>query len=236
MLETPSPSATFTRRVEVHGSATGADGDFVLLASATHPWPGGATSWYYSLTALPVVGRIFVSSIAWPAGTLRLAQATECVFSPNRVPEGYTNLASIGLVLRPSAFHANAVDVAGLYGHTLATAPRYPEIEAPTVVISGDRDTVVDEHIHSTGLARDIDGAELVWVENLGHKPDWIAPELVVAAIENVAGGDNDLQALAREVERRIAGDAYGEGVCSKAKARPPGGQEPVPLSTSGSR
>jgi hypothetical protein len=79
---------------------------------------------------------------------------------------------------------------------------------------------VVDEQIHSTGLARDIKGAELVWVENLGHKPDWIAPELVVAAIENVAGGDNDLQAMAREVERRIAGDAYGEGICSKAKAR----------------
>jgi pimeloyl-ACP methyl ester carboxylesterase len=127
----------------------------VLLASATHPWPGGATSWYYSLTAIPVVGRIFASSIAWPAGTLRMAQATECVFSPNKVPDGYTDLTSIGMVLRPAAFHANAVDVAGLYAHTLATAPRYPGIEAPTVVISGDRDTVVDEQIHSTGLARD---------------------------------------------------------------------------------
>lgn len=197
----------------------------VLLASATHPWPGGATSWYYSLTAIPVVGRIFAASIAWPAGMLRLARATECVFSPNKVPAGYADLASIGLVLRAPAFRANAIDVAGLYGHTLATAPRYREIEAPTVVISGDRDTVVDEEIHSTGLSRDIEGAELVWVENLGHKPDWIAPELVAAAIEKVAGGGNDLQALAREIERRIAGDAYGEGICRKARARQLGGE-----------
>jgi pimeloyl-ACP methyl ester carboxylesterase len=199
----------------------------VLLASATHPWQGGATSWYYSLTAIPVVGHLFAGSFAWPGGRLRLAQATECVFSPNRMPEGYTELASIGLVLRPAAFRANAIDVAGLYRHTLETVPRYAAIKAPTVVVSGDRDTVVDEEIHSIGLARDIEGAELVWVKNLGHKPDWIAPELVVAAIENVAGGSNDLQAMAGEVERRIAGDAYGEGVCSKARAKPLG-EEPV--------
>jgi pimeloyl-ACP methyl ester carboxylesterase len=195
----------------------------VLLASATHPWPGGATSWYYSLTAIPFAGRIFAGSLAWPGGMLSLPRATECVFSPNKVPEDYTGLASIGLVLRPAAFRANAIDVAGLYRHTLATASRYPEIKAPTVVISGDRDTVVDEEIHSTGLARDIEGAELVWVKNLGHKPDWIAPDLVVAAIENVAGGGNDLPALAREVERRIAGDTHGEGICTKAKAGPLG-------------
>ena len=32
----------------------------------------------------------------------------------------------------------------------------------------------------SKGMARDIAQAELVWVENLGHKPDWIAPDLVL--------------------------------------------------------
>ena len=72
-------------------------------------------------------------------------------------------------------------------------------------------------------MRRDIKGAELVWVRNLGHKPDWIAPDLVVAGIENAAGGSNDLQALARDVERRIASDAFGAGVCSKAKALEPG-------------
>jgi hypothetical protein len=73
-----------------------------------------------------------------------------------------------------------------------------------------------DSH-HSVGLAR-----ELVWMRNLGHKPDWIAPDLVVAAIENAAGGSNDLQALARQVEQRIAADAYGIGICAKAKALEP--------------
>jgi pimeloyl-ACP methyl ester carboxylesterase len=37
-------------------------------------------------------------------------------------------------------------------------APRYPEIKAPTVIITGDSDSVVLAHIHSEGLARDIEG------------------------------------------------------------------------------
>ncbi|WP_214469710.1 alpha/beta hydrolase [Mesorhizobium sp. dw_380] len=190
----------------------------VLLAPATHPWPGGATAWYYDLTTIPLIGRLFSETLAYPAGTLRMGDATTCVFSPNKVPDGYGNKAAIPLVLRPSAFRANATDVAGLYRYTLGAAPHYNEITAPTVVISGDRDKVVFAHIHSVGLARDISGAELVWVRNLGHKPDWIAADLVVGAIEKVAGKDIDLEAMARVVEARIAVDAHGVGKCADIK------------------
>lgn len=192
----------------------------VFLAAATHPWPGGATSWYYSLTATPVVGRIFSATLAYAGGVSRMSGATECVFSPNAVPEGYSEAASISLVLRPGAFRANSIDVEGLYRHALAIAPRYTEITAPTVVISGNRDTVVYEEIHSAGLARDIPGAEIVWVDNLGHKPDWIAADLAVAAIGKVAGKPADLQAVARAVEARIANDRFGVGICADEKPR----------------
>jgi len=190
----------------------------VFLAPATHPWPGGATSWYYDLTTVPVIGRLFSETLTYPAGTFQMAEATTCVFSPNKVPDDYLGAAAIPLVLRPSAFRANATDVAGLYRYALGAAPRYKEITAPTVAISGDRDKVVYAHIHSVGLARDIPGAELVWVHNLGHKPDWIAPDLVVGAIGKVAGKNIDLEAMARTVEARIAGDAYGAGKCADIK------------------
>ena len=193
----------------------------VFLSPASHPWPGGATSWYYNLTAMPVLGRLFSETLAYPAGVLRIDDATACVFSPNKVPDDYVAAASIPLVLRPAAFRANAIDVAGLYDYARAAAPRYRDIKAPTVIISGNRDKVVYATIHSIGLARDIAGAELVWVRNLGHKPDWIAAELVVAAIEKAAGADRDLQALAARVEARIAADRYGEGICTKARAAP---------------
>ena len=182
----------------------------VFLSPVSHPWPGGATAWYYRLTAVPVVGRLFSETLAYPAGTLQMDAATTCVFSPNKVPDGYSAAASIPLVLRPAAFRANAIDVAGLYDYVLAAAPRYHDIKAPTVVISGDRDKIVYATVHSVGLARDIPDAELVWVRNLGHKPDWIAPDLVIGAIGKVAGKALDLQAMARSVEARIAGDAQG--------------------------
>ena len=185
----------------------------IFSAAATHRWEGRRTSWYYSLTATPVVGRLFAWTLALPAGWLRLQRAVDGVFAPNATPAGYARDAAIALVLRPAAFHANAVDVEGLYSFTLRAQPRYPGIAAPTVVISGNRDTVVYEEVHSLGLARDIPGAELVWVDNLGHKPDWIAPELIAAAAEKIAGAPRDLQALARRVEARIAADRHGAGV-----------------------
>ncbi len=186
----------------------------LFLSAATHPWPGGKTSWYYHLTAVPMLGWLFSETIANLAGTTRIGPATTCVFAPNAVPEDYLSRTQISLVLRPRAFRANAADVEGLYRFALANAPRYREIAVPTVVISGDADTVVYEEVHSVGLARDIPDAELVWVKNLGHKPDWIAPDLVVAAIEKLGGQPRDLQSLGGDVEARIAGDRFGVGIC----------------------
>lgn len=198
----------------------------VLLSAATHPWPSGETSWYYSLAARPVLGRLFAGTLANPGGNLRIGAASECVFAPNPIPADYVRDASIPLVLRPRTFRANAVDVEGLFRHVTAVAPRYREIAVPTVVVTGDRDTVVYEEIHSVGLARDIAGAELVWVRNLGHKPDWIAPDLVAAAVAKVAGRDVDLAAAARAVEARIAADAAGAHCVDEkpATATPAGG------------
>ena len=115
--------------------------------------------------------------------------ATKCVFAPKcdagelsrRAPRSRWCCVPPRSAPMPSTCR-------GSIAIALDNAQRYREITVPTVVISGDSDTVVYEEIHSTGLARDIPGAELVWVKNLGHKPDWIAPDLIVAAIEKVAG------------------------------------------------
>lgn len=199
----------------------------VFLSAATHPWPDNTTSWYYKIAARPVLGRVFSHLLSLPGGQMRMPAATVCVFVPNPVPERYSDDAGIELVLRPGNFRANAIDVESLHDHVTAAAPRYREIAVPTVVISGDSDTVVYEEIHSQGLARDILGAELVWIGNLGHKPDWIAPDLVAAAIEKTAGRGVDLQALGRSVEQRIAGDAAGAefGCGDPAPAAAPAGE-----------
>jgi pimeloyl-ACP methyl ester carboxylesterase len=184
----------------------------VLLAAATHPWPDKKTQWYYDLSMIPVIGRIFTETLALPAGQARMQAASAGVFCPNPMPAGYVESAMIPLVLRPAAFRANAEDVSGLWSYAARAAPRYGGIKTPAVIISGDSDTVVLEEVHSKGLARDIAGSELVWVKGLGHKPEYIVPEIAVMAIEKINGASRDLQAAARAAEARIA--AAGVSAC----------------------
>ena len=176
----------------------------VFLAAATHPWPGGV-DWYYHLASAPIIGPIFCHTLALHAGMMRIEAATEHVFAPNPRPETYLEGTGPALVLRPSAFGSNARDVAGLHAYVTAFWPRYREIVRPTVIITGDADEIVLEEIHSKGLARDIAGSELVWIEGLGHKPDYIVTDIVIAALEKIAGKKRDLQAMARRAEPRLA-------------------------------
>jgi pimeloyl-ACP methyl ester carboxylesterase len=176
----------------------------IFLSAATHPWPGGV-DWYYHLASVPVIGPIFCHTLALHAGMTRIEAATDHVFAPNQRPDTYLETTGPALVLRPSTFRANATDVAGLHAHVTAFASRYREITKPTVVITGDSDEIVLEEIHSKGLARDIAGSELVWIKGLGHKPDYIVTDIVIAALEKIAGQTRDLQAMARAVEPMLA-------------------------------
>ncbi|MCJ8150543.1 alpha/beta fold hydrolase [Shinella sedimenti] len=176
----------------------------LFLAPATHPWPGGV-DWYYNLAKMPVVGWLFSHIVAMPAGLTRIESGTRSVFEPNPRPQDYVDATAPALVLRPTTFRNNAIDVANLLAYVRRVQPRYREIRTPTVIVTGDSDGVVYEEIHSRGLARDIAGSELVWIRNLGHKPDYVVTDLAVEAIEKIAGRDRDLQESARRAEAHLA-------------------------------
>lgn len=176
----------------------------VFLAAATHPWPGGV-DWYYRVASMPVIGWLFTHTLSLPAGLGRIDSGSAYVFHPNAVPPDYARKAAIPLVLRPDEFRYNAIDVANLHDYVSRISTHYPEIKAPTVIITGDTDQVVLERIHSRGLARDIKGSELIEIHGLGHKPDYVATDLAIAAIEKLSGAPRDLMAIARQVEARIA-------------------------------
>lgn len=175
----------------------------LFLAPATHPWPGGV-DWYYTLAAMPVIGWLFAHMLVIPAGLRRLEQGTIGVFSPNPRPPNYVEKTAPALVLRPSIFRNNAKDVANLLEYVKRESPHYREITAPTVIITGDRDDVVLAELHSIGLERDIPGAELVVIHDLGHKPDYIVTDVAIAAIEKLAGQPRNVKAMARLAEPRI--------------------------------
>jgi pimeloyl-ACP methyl ester carboxylesterase len=176
----------------------------LFLAPATHPWPGGV-DWYYHVATLPLLGWLFTHAFVVPLGLRRMERGTRNVFSPNPRPEDYVERTGPALVLRPSTFHNNASDFVRLLDYVKAQSPFYAQITAPTVIITGDSDDIVWEHLHSQGLARDIAGSELVIIRGVGHKPDYLATDVAIAAIEKIAGQPRDIQAAARMAEQRLA-------------------------------
>lgn len=94
VLETPSPKATFTRDVEVYGSATGPDKGFELLASGTlvaHKKKGEVTELTVKKT-MPVrwVKLKLVGGIAMPVGVASL-EFSELIGNGKQEPPAFSD-------------------------------------------------------------------------------------------------------------------------------------------------
>lgn len=177
----------------------------IFLAPVAYPWPGGVR-WYYTLTSMPVLGWLFANTLALIAGLQRIESGSKCVFWPNNMPDDYISKTGPELVLRPKTFRDNAKDIVSLFNYLCKTWPEYKSIKAPTIIISGNKDTVVFPYIHSDGLHQHIKGSELYDLENLGHKPDHIAAELTIAAIKKLSGDENiEIKKMAEELDQKLS-------------------------------
>jgi pimeloyl-ACP methyl ester carboxylesterase len=159
----------------------------VLLAPATHPWDGGV-AWYYTLAATPVIGPLFARTVVLPVTMPLFNALARAVFAPQAMPEGYVGKSALPLLLRPSAFLANARDVAALLGNVARQSPRYGEITAPTVIITGDADTIVSPEIHSKALAAQLPHAKLIVLPGVGHAVQRVAVDVVAGEVDRLAG------------------------------------------------
>jgi pimeloyl-ACP methyl ester carboxylesterase len=157
----------------------------VLLAPVTHPWKGGIY-WYNKIASTPVLGPLFTHSLVVPLGFFLLTPGIDNAFAPEQPPADYARRAAAALVLRPDEFVANAQDLAVLKTFVTAQVPRYHLITAPTVVITGDRDTTVWPDIHARPVAALIPGAKLIVLKGIGHMLPHVAPEVIVAEIDGL--------------------------------------------------
>ena len=195
----------------------------LLLSAASHPWPSGI-DWHHHVCAAPVVGPAFAQLLVMPIGLARIDGVARCVFQPTEYPPDYLEVSGTALVLRPKAFRNNAIDVVNLYDHVVRAAPRYRQITAPSVIITGDRDDVVSPDIHSEALARDIPHSQLLRLRGVGHKPDFAATDLCIAAMKKIAGQDIDLTEMAAQLERRL------EGRPGSSRRSEPGPTDQIPV------
>ena len=135
----------------------------VMLAPVAYPWPGGV-GWYNKVVTTPVIGPLLAYTITLPLGYFLTEPGARSVFLPQTMPEDFVEDTATPLLLRPREFLANAWDLVTLKAAVIEQAPRYAEIRAPTVVISGDADeTRVAEHpfaaVRGNGAEREADRA-----------------------------------------------------------------------------
>jgi pimeloyl-ACP methyl ester carboxylesterase len=67
-----------------------------------------------------------------------------------------------------------------------AQVPRYVDLRIPTIIIAGDRDTMVSPQINARVLAATLPSAKLIMLKDVGHMPHHAAPEVVANAIDEL--------------------------------------------------
>jgi pimeloyl-ACP methyl ester carboxylesterase len=158
----------------------------VILSGATHPWAGGV-NWYYRLSAMPVLGSLFVHTVMTPVGSWGLRKSADEAFIPHAGPPDYIRRSAASLVLRPKEFRWNGQDVADLKAFLARQSPRYGNIAVPTAIIADPDDHVVHTRIHAEPLSRQIAGAKLTLISGAGHQIHYTARQAVLAEIERIA-------------------------------------------------
>lgn len=169
----------------------------VMLAPVAYPWPGGV-GWYNEVVATPVIGRVLAYTITLPLGYFLVESGARNVFLPQTMPENFVGDTATPLLLRPREFLANVRDLVTLKAAVREQAPRYAEIKAPTVVISGDVDKTVSTSIHSRPFAAAVPDAKLIVLPGVGHMVQNAAPDLVM-----------------REIDAMVAQTAYGKAAAA---------------------
>jgi pimeloyl-ACP methyl ester carboxylesterase len=154
-----------------------------MLAPVAYPWPGGV-GWYNKVVTTPVIGPLLAYTLTLPLGLILSEPGARSVFAPQAMPAGFVKDSATPLLLRPREFLANAWDLVTLKAAVVEQAPRYGNIKAPVVVITGDTDTTVSPSIHSRRLAAAVPNAKLIVLSGIGHMVQYAAPELVVREIE----------------------------------------------------
>lgn len=158
----------------------------VLIAPASHPYPG-PNAWHARLAATPVIGPVFAWLFVPILGPPMSESGVRGSFGPADPPSGYADQVGLPLLFRPSQFVANGRDVVATKAEFPAQAPRYPDITAPTVILTSDRDTVVSPRLHAQALAQEIPAAELVTLPGAGHAPQWTRGDACIAAVDRIA-------------------------------------------------
>lgn len=159
----------------------------VAVSGATMPWSGGVS----------ILRALGIQALAINAYTEYLKASADAggidrfiarAFRPQTPPPGYAAYVGGPLALRETTLRANAMDIERLNDGLGAIAPRYPGLPVPVEVLHGDQDPLLRAGQHAVALARSVPQSRLTVLPGVGHMAHHAAPEVLLAAIDRIAG------------------------------------------------
>ena len=103
----------------------------------------------------------------------------------------------LDMSLRPSQIRASAEETALMTSAATKFQNRYSSLNLPVFIIAGAGDRIVNPHIQSRRLARDIPGSTLLFLRGLGHMLHHSAPDEVMGALDTISHRISDVGRLA---------------------------------------
>lgn len=137
------------------------------------------------LVEIPVLSELFIrASDTFIRSEIK--KTLERAFSPDQLPLEYLHTAE-SIWTRPSHVRAFMQDEYGYNPAVGLLAPRYAKVSAPTVIVTGDSDELVNPGRHAYPLHGEIGHSELVVLPAAGHMLPHTRPEAVVEALRLAA-------------------------------------------------
>lgn len=162
----------------LHPEETGA---VVLIGGTTHVGTAPRNPLYWILRT-PGASDALIALGLVPIGRPYMATPLRKVFAPDSTPAAYLERAR-AMWVRPAPVRAMTADFHGLAAILREIRPRYPELKVPVVILTGDRDRLVDAERNSMALAREAPDTELILVPGAGHGLPQARPDAVIQGI-----------------------------------------------------
>ncbi|WP_421913290.1 alpha/beta fold hydrolase [Mesorhizobium sp.] len=130
---------------------------------------------------------VAANTVAIPMSLKYAGPTLDLVFSPQQPPADYGTKGGGWLGLRPSHFFATSTDLVAIEHDLGRIQQRYDEIAMPAGILFGTSDRVLGVGVHGRPMIEKIKGLEFESVAGVGHMPQFIEPERIVAFIKRVA-------------------------------------------------
>ncbi len=158
----------------------------ITLAGVSHGWDGEPPFLHRMNSSL--VGSTFIVPIltafvpkAYVDGSIA------SIFAPQEVPDGFISHIGAGLSITREALRATAHQRVQLKAEILAMVPLYPALTLPQEIVHGTADTTVFIDVHAEQMIKDTEHANLTRLPGIGHTPQHVAHEAVLAAVDRAA-------------------------------------------------